>query len=184
MTSYLPISDWTTLFNQRFFQNLFPIPPSNTLKSGENPPDFELFDITNQRLVKLADYRGSRPVLLAFTRIFTEKYYCPVCFPHIIELNQKYQQFVDLGGEVLMITSTDEQQSQKVVQDLGLKMPLVSDASCRIFRNYGTGQAWGAPLSAQFLLDKDGRLKFKHLFSFLSPNADIDWMLKTMAENL
>jgi peroxiredoxin len=77
-----------------------------------------------------------------------------------------------------MITSTDERQSQVVVKDLKLKIPLLSDPTCRVFRTYQTGQALGAPLPAQFVLDKDGRLRYRHLFSFLDHNASIETLLE------
>ena len=123
-----------------------------------------------------ADYQG-RPVILAFTRIFTEKQYCPFCFPHIKALNEQYEQFAERGIELLMITSTDPEQSTIVVQDLGLKMPLLSDESCQTFRAYGTGQALGAPLPAQFVLDAQGRLRYRHLFSFIDHNASPEKLL-------
>lgn len=143
-------------------------------------PEFDLLDITNDCRVKLSDYRNDRPVLLAFTRIFTEKQYCPFCFPHIKALKEHYQEFVDRQIELLMITSTDEQQSKKVVEDLGLQFPLLSDSSCKTFRQYQTGQALGAPLPAQFLLDRQGILRFKHLFSFLDHNASIEVLLNAI----
>jgi peroxiredoxin len=173
----LTSTDFSGLINQRFFSNFFPIPATNSLALGSVTPGFELPDITNHRTVKLSDYQNDRPVVLAFTRIFTEKQYCPFCFPHIKALNEQYQQFVDRGSEVLMITSTDAQQSQKVVQDLGLKMPLLSDPGCQVFRAYQTGQALGAPLPAQFLLDRQGILRYKHLFSFLDHNAKVETLL-------
>jgi peroxiredoxin len=77
-----------------------------------------------------------------------------------------------------MITSTDERQSQIVVKDLSLKMPLLSDPSCRVFHTYQVGQALGAPLPAQFVLDKQGKLGYKHLFSFLDHNAGVEKLLK------
>jgi peroxiredoxin len=95
-------------------------------------------------------------------------------------MNENYEQFIDKGVEVLMITSTDSQQSQQVVKDLGLKMPLLSDPSCRIFQAYQVGQALGAPLPAQFLLDSYGKLRFKHLFSFLSSNAEVATLLSAI----
>ncbi len=76
-----------------------------------------------------------------------------------------------------MITSTDTQQSKQVVKDLALKMPLLSDPSCKSFQAYEAGQALGAPLPAQFLVDSYGKLRFKHLFSFLSPNAEVETLL-------
>lgn len=176
----LTSTDFSGLINERFFRNFLPIPATNRLKLGEITPDFELPDITNKRALRLLDYRGKKPVILAFTRIFTEKQYCPLCYPHIKALNEHYEQFTSLGTEVLMITSTDRAQSEKVVQDLGLKMPLLSDSKCGVFRAYGVGQALGAPLPGQFVLDKEGKLLFKHLFSFLNPNASIERLIEAV----
>jgi peroxiredoxin len=173
----LTSTDFSGLINKRFWRNFFPVPASNTLKLGETTPDFQLPDITNNRQVKLSYYRARQPILLDFTRIFTEKQYCPLCFPHIKALNENYDRFQEKGVEVLMITSTDAKQSQKVVQDLGLKMPLLSNPKCNIFQTYQVGQALGAPLPAQFLLDREGKMQFKHLFSFLSPNAEVEILL-------
>ena len=173
----LTSTDFSGLFNQRFLQNFLPIPAANSLEIGQLTPQFQLPDITNGSLVKLSDYRDKQPVVLAFTRIFTEKQYCPFCFPHIKALNENYQEFKNRGIEILLITSTDERQSQIVVKDLGLKMPLLSNPSCLIFRNYEVGQALGAPLPAQFILDKQGKLIYKHLFSFLDHNANIETLL-------
>jgi peroxiredoxin len=92
-------------------------------------------------------------------------------------MNENYERFTQKAVEVLMITSTDSEQSQQVVKDLSLKMPLLSDSRCRIFKAYEVGQALGAPLPAQFLLDIQGKLRFKHLFSFLSANAEVETLL-------
>ena len=172
----LTSTDFSGLFNQRFFNNLLPIPATSRLQLGQSTPSFSLPDIRNKRTVSLSDYQG-RPVILAFTRIFTEKQYCPFCFPHIKALNEQYEQFAERGIELLMITSTDPDQSTIVVQDFCLKMPLLSDESCQTFRAYGTGQALGAPLPAQFVLDTQGRLRYRHLFSFIDHNASPEKLL-------
>lgn len=165
--------DFSDLFNQRFYQNLLPIPASNNLNLGEMTPHFSLPDITNKCHVRLSDYWDKQPILLAFTRIFTAKQYCPLCLPHIKAIHHNYERFVDRGVEVLLIASTDKQQSRYVVNSLGLNMPFLSDAQCDSFKAYGVGQALGAPLPGQFLLDREGKLRFKHIFSFLSPHADV-----------
>ncbi|NER48832.1 MAG: redoxin domain-containing protein [Symploca sp. SIO1A3] len=177
----LTSTDFSGLFNKRFFRNFVPLPATNSLKLGRRTPDFELPDITNNCQVKLSFYRSKQPVILAFTRIFTEKQYCPFCFPHIKAMNENYHRFREQGVEVLMITSTDPKQSQKVVKDLNLKMPLLSNPDCDIFRAYQVGQALGAPLPAQFLLDSNGKLCFKHLFSFLSTNAEVETLLEVIS---
>jgi peroxiredoxin len=168
------------LINRRFFDNLLPIPAQNELELGSIAPEMQIEDVRNGRQIKLSDYRGVQPVILYFTRIFTDRQYCPFCYPHIKAMNERYAEFVDRGVEVLMITSTDREQSKIVVQDLGLKMPLLSDPSCGRFRRYNVGQALGAPLPAQFVLDRSGRIIFKHLFSFIQHNADIDVLLEAI----
>jgi len=173
----LTSSDFSGLINERFFRNFFPIPATNNLTLGKTTPDFTLPDITNGRLVRLSNFKGKQPVILAFTRIFTEKQYCPLCFPHIKALNENYEQFKNRGIEVLIITSSDERQSQIVVRDLKIKTPLLSDPICCVFRDYQVGQALGAPLPGQFVLDKEGKLRYKHLFSFLDRNASIETLL-------
>jgi peroxiredoxin len=173
----LTSTDFSGLLNERFYRNFLPIPAINELRLGVGTPDFQLPNITHGNVIKLSDYKGQQPVLLAFTRIFTEKQYCPFCFPHIKALNENYAEFQNRGIEVFMITSTDEKQSQIVVKDLGLKMPLLSDPSCRVFRTYKVGQALGAPLPAQFVLDKEGKLVYRHLFSFLDHNASVETLL-------
>ncbi|MBP0030129.1 peroxiredoxin family protein [Roseofilum sp. Guam] len=173
-------TDFRGLLNQRFAHNFFPIPATSRWDVGLMPPDFQLPNITHGETVRLSDYREQKPVILAFTRIFTEKQYCPLCFPHIKQLNEQYEAFTERGAEVLLITSTDTEQSKIVVQDLALKMPLLSDPDCTTFRAYAVGQALGAPLPAQFILDNRGILRYKHLFSFLHPNADIQTLLATL----
>lgn len=167
-------------------QDLLPIPATNQLAIGTvvpsiQPLNFKLCHVASGQTVRLTDYLDrSDWLLLAFTRIFSETQYCPLCYPHILELNAAYEQLQDRGIEVLMITSTDRSQSEIVLQDLGLKMPLLCDPSRSSFRAYQVGQALGAPLPAQFLLDATGRLIFRHLFSFIEPNASLERLLSVI----
>ena len=178
----LTSTNFRGLLNERFFKNFLPIPATNASYLEVMPPNFQLPDITNGGTVKLSDYRGKQPVIIALTRIFTEHQYCPFCFPHIKALNENYDRFLEAGAEVLMVTSTDERQSQIVVRDLGLKMPLLSDSDCEVFRAYQVGQALGAPLPGQFVVDTQGKLRYKHLFSFLDHNATVETLLEQVAK--
>lgn len=179
-------AELNSLFTPRFAKNFFPIPPTNSLQIGSLAPPFELIDVMAGQRVKLADYLSNpahRFVLLAFTRIFSEQHYCPFCYPHIKDLNQAVDQFKQRGVALVVITSTDPQQSQVVQQDLGLKMPLLSDPECKVFRQYQLGQALGAPLPAQFLIDRQGKIRFKHLFSFIETNASVERLLGAVDAN-
>jgi len=174
----LTSTDFRGVVNRRFWANFLPFPATNQFYFDVGTPNFKLPDVTHDREVELREYREKTPLILAFTRIFTEKQYCPFCYPHLLELSDRYEEFRAIGFEVLLVTSTDRAASQQVARDLNLKMPLLSDPSCKVFRTYEVGQALGAPLPAQFVLDRDGKLRYRHLFSFLEPNAPFDRLLE------
>ncbi|NJO94086.1 MAG: AhpC/TSA family protein [Hydrococcus sp. RM1_1_31] len=169
----------TGLFNKRFAKNFIPLPGFKVLSVGDLAPEITLPQVGGE-LVKLSNYRGRQPVVLAFTRIFTEKHYCPFCYPHIKELKERYQDIRDRGAELLMIASTDPVQSQQVVSDLNLPFPFLYDPDCKTFRLYGAGQALGAPLPAQYIIDREGRITYKHLFSFIDRNAPSELMVREL----
>ena len=167
----------TGFLNRRFASNFIPLPPFKVPAVGSIAPDFSLPIVGHNNEIKLSDYRGKQPVVLAFTRIFTEKLFCPYCYPHIQDLKERYQDIKDKGAELLMITSTDPIQSQQIVDQLSLPYPFLYDPDCIIFRRYGAGQALGAPLPAQFVINREGYITFHHLFSFVDSNASSDDIL-------
>jgi peroxiredoxin len=179
----VPTDKITGLLNRRFINNLLPIPARNDLDWGTLAPEIQSVDVRSDRQIKLSTYRHQQPVLIYFTRMFSETQYCPLCYPHTIELNRRYREFVDRGIEILLITSLDRQQSQIVSRDLNLQMPVISDPSCGRFRRYGTGQALGAPLPAQFGVNLAGRIFFKHFFSVLDYHAEVDALLRSFDES-
>lgn len=167
----------TGLFNRRFAANFVPLPPLNVPEVDSMAPDFSLPQVGGKDDLKLSEYRGKQPVVLAFTRIFTEKLFCPFCYPHIQELKIAYQDFQAKGAQLLMIASTDSVQSQEIVKQLDLPYPFLSDPDCTTFRRYGLGQALGAPLPGQFIIDREGKIVFRHLFSFVDSNAESNTIL-------
>ena len=171
------------IFNDRFAKNFIPLPPRNVPTVGDIAPNFSLPKVGGGA-VELSDYRGEKPVVLAFSRIFTEKLFCPYCYPHIKYLKEGYEKIQQLGAELLMITSTDKGQSQEIVDNLDLPYPLLYDPDCKIFRLYEIGQALGAPLPAQFVLDKDGYITFRHLFSFVDGHASTETLLAELEKIL
>lgn len=161
----------SSLISERFWRNFLPIPAASPFTLGDRAPDFTLLQAGTQEPYRLSQHWGERPVVLAFTRIFTERHYCPLCFPHLVELNDAANKFFAAGAQLILVTSTDLAQSRVVQTDLNLRVPLLCDPFCQVYRQYGTGQALGAPLPAQFVLDKYGRIRYWHRFSFLDYNA-------------
>ncbi|MGB7086505.1 MAG: peroxiredoxin family protein [Phormidesmis sp.] len=171
----LTSKDFRGVVSRRFFNNFLPVPATCQFQLYQALPDFTLLDADGMSH-QLSAYRGN-PVVLSFTRIFTEKQYCPFCYPHILAMNKAHQQFAGLGATLLLITSTPLRQSKLIQRDLSLAMPLLVDSECHSFRRYGTGQALGAPLPAQFVIDAEGKLRFQHLFSFAHRNATPERLL-------
>jgi hypothetical protein len=85
------------LFNRRFADNFIPQPANTSLEIGQIAPDFELPRVQGDP-VRLSDYRGQKPVVLAFTRIFTEKLFCPFCYPPHPRAESPLQGDPSLGG--------------------------------------------------------------------------------------
>jgi peroxiredoxin len=171
----------SALIDGRFWRNFLPLPAGNRFQLGDRAPDFTLIEAGTRQPYRLSQHWGERPVVLEFTRIFTERHYCPLCFPHLVAMNEAYAKFAAAGAQVILITSTTLAQSQVVKTDLNLQPPLLCDPFCEVFRQYGAGQALGAPLSAQFVLDKYGRLRYWHHFSFLDYNAEPLQLLYTLS---
>lgn len=178
---FLTSNNFSGLFNDRFWKSAWPVPARNQMVKGEIVPDGELPAVGSTNRVRLSAVWQEQPLLLVFTRIFTEHQYCPLCYPHLKALNENYEAFQSKGVAVLVVTSTDQRQSEQVAADLGLKMPLLVDPHRHLFRKYRTGQALGAPLPAQFLIDRGGKLRYKHLFSFLEANAPVERLLQEVA---
>ncbi|XGB41168.1 MAG: peroxiredoxin family protein [Nodosilinea sp. LVE1205-7] len=104
----------------------------------------------------------------------------PFADPHILGINQAYAQFRQAGAELFMLTSLGRREAQAVVEDLQLTLPLLADETGQSFKTYFTGQALGAPLPGQFVLDVQGRLRYAHLFSFLDHNAAPETLLAVL----
>lgn len=181
MSSLSTPTPQSNLLSGRFWRNFLPIPARSRLQLGDRAPDFTLPEVGTRQTYQLSQHWGERPVVLAFTRIFTERHYCPLCFPHLVALNDAAEKFTAAGAQLILITSTDLAQSKVVKEELNLQAPLLCDPFCQVFQEYGTGQALGAPLAAQFVLDKYGRVRFWHYFSFLDYNADPVKLLYALA---
>jgi peroxiredoxin len=154
-----------------------PVPPHLGLPLGQIPPDFALWDVTYQRTVRLANWRGKQPLVMVFCRLGPELVYSPDRYGYLIALSGAYHRFRNGGVEVLLVVPAVRRQAEALGADLSLELPLLCDETGATFRAYATGQALGGPLPAQFVLDAQGRLRYRHVFSLLHPQADLDRLL-------
>lgn len=155
------IFDSINPINANFVANFVPRFAEDKFQIGEIAPDFELPD-ADGNMHKLSDFRG-KPLLLVFTRIFTDKIFCPLCFPHLNNLKKDYQAFLEKGANVVVVSSTNIEMTKQIMIEQAYPFVMLSDSEWRVFKQYGLGAALGAPLPAQFLLDKNGAIQFKYV---------------------
>ncbi len=115
-------------------------------------PDFSLPQLNGQDL-RLSSYRG-KVVLLDFWASWCEP--CRVETPHLIELQQKYG---DQGLQVIGLSMDDSPDPARAFyQQFRMNYPVVMG-------NAKTGELYGGVLGLPiaFLIDRDGRIKSKHI---------------------
>lgn len=130
------------------------------MKIGSVVPEMNLTvyhdnDIKN---LKLSDFRGKWVVMFFYPADFT--FVCPT---ELEELALRYEEFVNLGAEILSV-STDTVYVHKAWHDTSnaikkIKFPMVADASGNICREFGTMiDEEGLSLRGSFIINPDGKL--------------------------
>jgi DNA polymerase III epsilon subunit family exonuclease len=129
------------------------------LEVGKQAPDFTLKGPGGQP-VGLAEYRGSKNVLLAFFPLA----FSPVCSHQLPELQERLAEFAELDTVVLGISVDSHYSNQAFARQLGIEFPLLSDFK------HEASQAYGVFLPekrysgrALFLIDREGRLIYRDL---------------------
>jgi len=136
-------------------------------KVGHAAPSFTMKTTADlaklQSSVSLADYRGTWLVLFFYPLDFT--FVCPT---EILALSDRYEAFVELGADVLGV-STDSVYSHRAWMNTpreqngiaGVRYPLASDITRSVARDYGVlDEAEGVALRGLFIIDPQGLLQY------------------------
>ncbi len=137
------------------------------VKIGHQITDFELEAFLpaqagqdeDIKKIKLSNYRGKWLVLIFYPADFT--FVCPT---ELEEAADNYEEFKNLGAEVLSI-STDTVFVHKAWHDQSpaiskIKFPMVADPTGNLCREFGTYiEEEGLSLRGTFIIDPDGILK-------------------------
>src|ERR1044072_6360197 len=135
---------------------------------GQPAPDFEMASTKNiEKLnepVRLSDYKGKWVVLVFYPLDFT--FVCPT---ELTTFSDRYQDFVDIGADVIGI-STDSVYSHRAWLNTardkcgveGLKFPLAADSTKKVASDYGVLiEDRGIALRGLFVIDPEGILRYK-----------------------
>ena len=132
-----------------------------TIEVGAQAPEFELKDQNNQ-VVRLADFRGVRNVLLVFYPLA----FTGTCQGELCAMRDNLADFVNDEVQVLTI-SVDTAYSHKVwAEQQGYDFPLLADfwPHGAVAQAYGVfNETTGFANRGTFLIDRDGVVRFAEM---------------------
>jgi peroxiredoxin Q/BCP len=130
-----------------------------SVRSGDPAPDFDLPD-RNGRTVRLADYRGKKPVVL----YFYPKDDTPGCTAEACNFRDQYQAFQDAGAEVIGVSSDSAESHGRFADKHRLPFVLLADKGGALRKRYGVPATLGVlPGRVTFVIDRDGVVR--HVFN-------------------
>ena len=145
------------------------------IKVGDAAPDFTLQSQAGES-VTLSDFQGQKVVVL----YFYPKDDTPGCTTESCTFRDRFQDFQDLGVEVIGISSDSTDSHQKFASKYSLPFTLVSDTDSSVRRAYGVPATLGLlPGRVTYVIDKTGTVR--HLFnSQFNPKKHVDEALSVL----
>ncbi len=129
------------------------------VRAGDRAPDFELPDAAG-RSVRLADFRSRKAVVL----YFYPKDDTPGCTKEGCAFRDAYQEFQDLGAEVIGVSSDSGESHARFAAKHRLPFLLLSDRGGAVRKRYGVPSTLGLlPGRVTFVIDREGVVR--HVFN-------------------
>jgi peroxiredoxin (alkyl hydroperoxide reductase subunit C) len=125
---------------------------------GQQAPDFKLKGADGQ-LVTLSEYRGKRPVVLAFYPLA----FSPVCSHQLPSIERDLARIRSFGAEVLGISVDSHYANAEFARKLQLSFPLLSDFKREASTAYGMLLDSGYSGRALFVVGHDGRIAYRDI---------------------
>ena len=137
------------------------------LQIGDVAPQFSL-KTGDGDVFSLADLKGEKALVL----YFYPKDDTPGCTAEACSFRDQYEDFKDLGAEVIGISSDSEASHQKFTQKHRLPFPLLADTDGKVRKLYEVPRALLGLLPGRvtFVIDKNGVLQY--IFNSLSGATD------------
>ena len=127
------------------------------LQLGDQAPDFTLRTTTGDTF-RLSEQRGQRAIVL----YFYPKDDTPGCTAEACSFRDQYQDFQDLGAEVVGVSSDSEASHQRFTQKHRLPFPLLADDGGQVRKLYQVPRALLGILPGRvtFVIDKEGAIRY------------------------
>ena len=148
------------------------------LKVGDKLPDFKAKD-TNGNLFDSQDYIGKQALVI----YFYPKDDTPGCTTQACSFRDNYQNFKDLGAEVIGISSDSVQSHLKFKSKFNLPFILLSDNDKKLRKLFGVqNNLLLLPGRETFVTDKNGIILM--VFNSMSANIHIEKALQILKKEL
>ncbi|HET6246034.1 MAG: peroxiredoxin [Bacteroidetes bacterium] len=122
------------------------------IKPGDKAPDFILFD-QNLNRFKLSDCFNKKPVVL----FFYPKDETKTCTKEVCCFRDKYQDFINIGADVIGISSDSIESHQQFSEKHNLPFRILSDPNGIVKNTYGISKVLGLiPGRETFIINKQG----------------------------
>ena len=128
------------------------------LAVGDRAPDIT-FTTHDGATVRLADYRGKRPVVV----FFYPKDGTPICTQEACAFRDAYSRFTDAGAEVIGVSADSDTTHRSFAERHKLPYLLASDSGGALRKAFGVPKTLGfLPGRVTYVIDREGivRLAF------------------------
>ena len=148
------------------------------MKLGDNVPNLELKD-QNGDTFKFEDIKGEK----AFVVYFYPKDFTPGCTKEACSFRDSYEDFQDLGAEVIGISADSTKSHAKFVKKYNLPFIFLSDVNKKARDAFGVKSNLLGLLPGRetFVFDKQGKLL--HKFNSMNANRHMPEALSILKKN-
>lgn len=146
-----------------------------SLKKGDTIPEFTLKD-QHGNSFHITDLIGKKPIVL----FFYPKDYTPGCTKEVCSFRDSYEEFTELGAEVVGISSDSESSHRKFATTFNLPYVLLSDTRKEVRRLFKIENSLFNLLPGRetYVVDVEGKVAM--VFNSMSPSHHMTKALKAI----
>jgi len=127
------------------------------IEEGKKAPDFEGINQNGEK-IKLSDFKGKKLVLYFYPKDNTAG-----CNAEACNLRDNYDEFLNLGYEIIGVSPDTEKAHQKFIEKFDLPFNLIADTEKEILQKYDVwgekkmyGRTYMGVMRTTFLIDEKG----------------------------
>lgn len=144
---------------------------------GDPAPDFTLNGVPEGRY-RLADQLGKVVVLAFYPGDFT-----PVCTRQLQHYEDKRQSLIATGATMWAISNDTQEKHERMAKSYALTFPLLADTDAKVAAAYGVRSLLGSARRSIFLIDRAGKVRYRHEDPLSLSYRSVDDILLALRES-